>query len=298
MNHISPSRLFPAKKALAIILAIALSVPSTAVYANGFIPTMVSANVLWLAALAPIVAIEGWLMNRWAWEKPYKSALIGNILSMLAALPLGLLFSKAGMYLGTIDWKTTFPYVSDSARNIIVQSLVYGELPLPFNQHEWTWAGVSLAALIFIGLCWSFTFVIEGGYYSRKNPTRPRIEILRRTALANTASYYFLIAIWMPYLFHSYNLQRIICDSNFEENTAIKALINSHVFNQEAAKLPSSTRLAFLPGSTTIHNKPSVDCRATIRVSIDEGGHFNFLKEFLVVGRNGMDLSVSPTLQQ
>jgi hypothetical protein len=80
-------------------LAVALASTSTSAFANAFIPTMISANVVWLFVLAPIVAIEGWLMARWEWERPYKSALNGNLVSMLAALPFGVLLSMAGGYL-------------------------------------------------------------------------------------------------------------------------------------------------------------------------------------------------------
>jgi hypothetical protein len=186
-------------------LAVALASTSVSAFANAFIPTMISANVVWLFVLAPIVAIEGRLMARWAWERPYKTALNGNLVSMLAALPFGVLLSMAGGYLASAESKSTFPYLSDSARFFLAQALFYGDPPVPSYGFivVWSMAGIFFAALIFIGFCWLLTFAVEGYYYSRKNPSRPRIEIFRRTALANVASYCFLIVLWLPYSYYS-----------------------------------------------------------------------------------------------
>lgn len=188
-----------------IILAVALASTPASALANAFIPTMISANVVWLFVLAPIVAIEGWFMDRWEWEKPYKCALNGNLVSMAAALPLGILLSMAGGYLSSADSKSAFPYLSDSVRFFLAQALFYGDTPVPSYGFivGGSKAGIFFAALIFIGLCWLLTFVVEGYYYARKNPSRPRIEIFRRTALANVASYSFLIALWLPYSYYS-----------------------------------------------------------------------------------------------
>jgi hypothetical protein len=100
-------------------------------------------------------------------------------------------------YLASADSKSTFPYLSDSVRFFLAKALFYGDTPVPSYGFivGWSMAGIFSAALIFIGLCWLLTFVVEGYFYARKNPSRPRMEIFRRTALANVASYCFLIAL-------------------------------------------------------------------------------------------------------
>lgn len=186
------------------MLAVALASASACALANGFIPTMISANVVWFLALAPIVAIEGWFMAGWEWERPYRYALMGNLVSMAAALPFGILLSLAGGYLASADAKAAFPYLADSTRFFLAQALLYGDTPVPSRGFiaDSGMAGIFLAALIFIGFCWLLTFAVEGYYYARKNPSRPRLEVFRRTALANVASYCFLLALWLPYSFY------------------------------------------------------------------------------------------------
>ena len=186
-------------------LASALALVSASACADAFIPTMISANVIWLLVLAPVVMIEGWLMARWKWVEPYKTAINGNLLSMLAALPFGVLLSLGGGYLVSVDAKTTFSFLSDSVRFFLAQALFYGDTPVPSYGFvvAFSSAGIFLAALIFIGLCWLLTFAVEGYYYSRRNPSRPRKEIFRGTALANLASYCFLVALWLPYSYLS-----------------------------------------------------------------------------------------------
>lgn len=186
-------------------LVAALGLFSTSACANAFIPTMISANVVWMLVLAPVVVIEGWLMARWKWAKPYKTAFSGNLLSMLAALPVGVLLSLGGAYLAGADAKSTLSFLPDTVRFFLAQVLFYGDTPVPsygfagaFNS-----AGVFLAALIFIGLCWLLTFVIEGSYYLRKNPSFSRKEIFLGAALANVASYFFLVSLWLPYSYYA-----------------------------------------------------------------------------------------------
>ena len=200
-------------------LAIVLTSLSTVACANAFIPTMLSANVVWLFVLATVVLIEGWFMARWKWSEPYKHALGGNVLSMLAALPFGVLLSMAGRYLVSAEAESAFPYLSGPVRFFLAQALFYGQMPAPSYGFivGWSKAGIFLAALIFIGLCWMLTFAVEGYYYSRKNPSRPRKEIFLRTAVANIASYCFLIALWLPYSYYSasssQNFEREVCAS-------------------------------------------------------------------------------------
>jgi hypothetical protein len=186
-------------------LVATLGLFSTSACANAFIPTMISANVVWMLVLAPVVVIEGWLMARWKWARPYKTAFGGNLLSMLAALPVGVLLSLAGAYLTDADARSTLSFLPDTVRFFLAQVLFYGDTPVPSYGFvgSFSSAGVFLAALIFIGLCWLLTFVIEGSYYLRKNPSFSRKEIFLGAALANVASYCFLVSLWLPYSYYA-----------------------------------------------------------------------------------------------
>jgi hypothetical protein len=173
--------------------------------ADAFIPTMISANVLWVLALPLVVAIEGWLMVQWKWQRPYKNALKGNLWSMLAALPVGVGLSMVGAYLGGRDAQTTFAFLPESARRLLAQTFLYGRLPAPsygfidgFGK-----AGIFLAALLFVGICWLLTFAVEGHYYGTKNPSLTRRHVYGRTAFANLLSYGALLLLWIPYSYHS-----------------------------------------------------------------------------------------------
>lgn len=188
-----------------ILLGLVLATASALAYANAFIPTMISANVLWALILPVVVFVEGRLMARWEWNNPYKTALRGNLLSMLAALPFGILLSLTGHYLTTSDAKTTLSVLSAPVRFFLAQAFFYGEPDGPSYGYivGFSFANILLAALIFIGLCWLVTFVVEGHYYSKKNPLRTKREIFRRTALANVASYCILILLWLPYSYYA-----------------------------------------------------------------------------------------------
>lgn len=183
-------------------LGLALVAPSAS--ANAFIPTMISANVLWLFVLPLVVAIEGWLMNKWNWLQPYKNSLIGNLLSMLAALPLGFLLSMLGYYFASGGAKTDIPALSDATRFFLAQVFLYGNTPAPtYGFAGYTGAGYFLAALLFMGVCWLATIFVEGNFYVRKNPSQHKREVYVRTGLANLASYAVLTALWLPFSYIS-----------------------------------------------------------------------------------------------
>ena len=173
---------------------------STKAYANAFIPTMVSANAVWLLVLPLVVAVEGSLMAYWKWEKPYKYALFGNLWSMLAALPVGFGLSILGNYISK-DIAT-----ADSARHLLAQTLLYGQVSTPsygYISGGSSNGGIILAALLFIGICWVLTFVVEALYYRKKNPNLSKANVYRRTAMVNIASYCLLIALWLPYSYQA-----------------------------------------------------------------------------------------------
>ncbi len=178
---------------------------SSLAFADAFIPTMIEANVMWVFVLPLVVAVEGRMLVGRGWQDPYKVALKGNLLSMLAALPLGIFLSVIGGYFGTKSAGISLDFLPESVRFFLAQAFLYGHLPAPsygfidgFQE-----SGIYLAALVFIGICWCATFVIEGRYYMRKNPSLPKRDVLRLTALMNVASYGILMALWFPYSVYS-----------------------------------------------------------------------------------------------
>jgi hypothetical protein len=191
------------KKYLVFYVAVFLIFVSKLAYADAFIPTMISANVLWIVVLPLVVLVEGWFMARWKWEKPYKNSLFGNLWSMLAALPLGIGLSILGGYIR--DAQTTFAFIPESARYLLASTFLYGQISAPsydFIDDGFGYAGIALAALFFIGVCWLLTLGVEGYYYVKKNPLLPRGKVYGLTALVNIISYSLLLALWIPYSYH------------------------------------------------------------------------------------------------
>jgi hypothetical protein len=187
-------------------LACFLAIMPTAALANAFVPTMISANVMWVVAFPVIVFLEGWMMARWKWRSPYLNSFIANLLSAIAALPIGVGLSIAGGFISRDQsWVTSF--LSGSARHFLAQLFSYGQLPTPYDEawlHQasptgFQMVGVPLAAILFIGICWCLTFAVEGWYYTKRNRTLPRSHIYRGTAVANLASYFVLMVVWLPY---------------------------------------------------------------------------------------------------
>lgn len=85
--------------------------------------------------------------------------------------------------------------------------------------------------------------------------------------------------------------ENLPCNKSFDEKTAIAALVGSSAFKREAAKMSTRTKFAFLPNSITI-DKSDFACRAAVRVSVDEGDHFSFFREYIVFGKQNMGFSV------
>jgi hypothetical protein len=177
-------------------------------WADAFIPTMLSANILWILALPIVVMIEGWFMAKRQWHSPYRTALIGNILSMIAALPFGVLLSL----LGDVVAKSQF--LPDTLRNVLAQILIYGQLPTPTYgfigaNHYMGMSGVYLAATGFIGLCWAFSILVEGFYYGKKNPSIAKSTVYKVTTQSHLVSYALLLFLWLPYSFYSAKSQEL-----------------------------------------------------------------------------------------
>lgn len=163
---------------------------SDAAQADAFVPTMISANILWFFVLPVIVALEGWLMARQKWQEPYWTALKGNLWSMAAALPLQVVLSILGGYVAERDTLAFIPY---NIRFFLAQVLLYGQA---YDARD-----IFLAPIIFIGICWAFSVAVEGYYYSLRNPLLPRKKVYRTTVIVHIISYLLLLALWLPYLY-------------------------------------------------------------------------------------------------
>jgi len=191
-----------------------------AAHADGFLPTMISANILWLLALPIVVALEGRMMKRWGWTAPYKNSFWANLWSMVAAVPIGFFLSYAGAYLGSKAGQAALSFIPTSVMFHLAQVFLYGNLPAPsygYINGFGGMAGIPLAGLVFIGICWLLTFGIEGHYYRTRNPLISKSAIYRGAALSNLASYILLLTMWLPYSYMSAvsgeAMERRICQS-------------------------------------------------------------------------------------
>lgn len=201
-----------------IYLVLFAAMPMVA-HANGFLPTMITANILWLLALPLVVALEGWMMKRWGWAAPYKNSFWANFWSMVAAIPIGFVLSYVGVYLGSKAGQAALSFIPNSVTFSLAQVFLYGELPAPsygYINGLGGMAGIPLAGLVFIGICWLLTFGIEGRYYRTRNPSVAKSVIYRGAALSNLASYSVLLAMWLPYSYLSAvsgeAMERRICE--------------------------------------------------------------------------------------
>jgi hypothetical protein len=177
-------------------------------HADAFIPSLISANILWALALPVVVGLEGFLIERSGWQSPYKTSLIANLLSMAAALPLGVIITLAAAALGNIR--------ADGIQAVVMGALVYGGVPVPSYGYlgRQEYASLLLAALVFMGLCWLATWAVEGWYFAKRNPNIRKREIYSRTAKINLASYTLLLALWLPYsLYSAYEGEEWVKDS-------------------------------------------------------------------------------------
>lgn len=190
-------------------------------HADGFLPTMISANILWLLALPLVVALEGWMMKRWGWTAPYKNSFWANLWSMVAAIPIGFFLSYVGAYLGSKDGQAALSFIPTSVTFNLAQVFLYGNLPAPsygYINGLGGIAGIPLAGLVFIGICWLLTFGVEGRYYRVRNPLVSKAAIYRGAALSNLASYSLLLTMWLPYSYMSAvsgeAMERRLCQSS------------------------------------------------------------------------------------
>ena len=198
MSH--PLKLRPLALGLFLLASTGLA------HANGFLPTMISANILWFLALPLVVFMEGWLLRRWGWTSPFKASFWANVLSMVAALPVGVGLSLLGAWLVPMRGNGVLleAGASRQVEFIVGQVLLYGQVSAPafgFTGGASPMAQVALAALGFMALCWALTVVVEGWYLGRKNPSMGRRVLARKVALMHLISYSALAALWLPYAY-------------------------------------------------------------------------------------------------
>ncbi len=177
-----------------------------AAHANGFMPTMIFANVLWLVVLPVVSVLEGAMMKRWGWQAPYKNSFWANFWSMIAAIPVGLTLSYIGGYLVSPNGKTSLDFIPEKVSGVLAGVFLYGHLPAPSYGHITSYGGManlSLAGLAFIGICWILTFVVEAHYHRVRNPSIAGSVIHRGVAVSNLVSYGLLLLMWLPYSYFS-----------------------------------------------------------------------------------------------
>jgi hypothetical protein len=175
-------------------------------HANGFMPTMIVANVLWLVVLPVVSVLEGAMMKRWGWQAPYKNSFWANFWSMIAAIPVGLALSYIGGYLVSFNGKASLDFIPETVSRTLAGIFLYGHLPAPsygYITSHGGMASLSLAGLAFIGICWALTFAVEAYYHRVRNPSMARSVIYRGVAVANLVSYSLLLLMWLPYSYFS-----------------------------------------------------------------------------------------------
>jgi hypothetical protein len=171
--------------------------------ANGFLPTMITSGVVWLLVLPLVVVTEAWFLRRWGWQDAAWTAVCANLLSTVAALPLGLALSGLGAWLVPLGGGGPLREVglSAEATSVVGQVLLYGQAPAPsfgFVGGPSTVAATLLATLGFMAVCGLFTVVVEGLYLRRKNPSLGRRALVRQVVRMHLASYGLLAALWLP----------------------------------------------------------------------------------------------------
>lgn len=189
---------------------------SFAAHANGFMPTMIFANVLWLIVLPVVSVLEGAMMKRWGWQAPYKNSFWANFWSLLAAIPVGLVLSYIGSYLVSSSGQASLGFVPPAIRGALAGIFLYGHLPAPSYGYVTSYGmgSLSLAGIAFIGICWVLTFAVEARYLRVRNPSVPPTSIYRGVAVSNLASYSLLLVLWLPHSYFS-----AMADESMERST-------------------------------------------------------------------------------
>jgi len=198
--------------------------PATA-WANAFLPTIISANVLWALTLPLVVSVEGLLLRRWGWQSPFKVSLKANLLSMFVALPFGLALSFLGGWLTPMRGPGRLQAwgMGEEAARFLGQVLLYGHPNAPafgFAGGSSMMAEVTLAALCFMGLCWLLTITIEGWYLAKKSPVQPRKMLVRRVLGMHLLSYAILAVLWLPYAYKGAKAEEVSMVRHCSEPTS------------------------------------------------------------------------------
>ncbi len=196
--------MLPMNKRQIISIVALLIVPFA--HANGFMPTMIIANVFWLVVLPIVSILEGTMIKRWGWKAPYRNSFWANFWSMIAAIPVGLALSYIGAYLVSDSGQTNADFIPEMVRRALAGVFLYGNLPAPSYGYVTSYGGMaslSLAGLAFIGICWVLTFGVESRYHRVRNPSIASASIYRGVAVSNLASYCLLLLMWLPYSYFS-----------------------------------------------------------------------------------------------
>lgn len=160
-------------------------------------------------------------MSYWGWKNPYKNSAKANLLSMLIAIPLGIIVCIIGSIILNLEEKYLRALPSDVSFQL-AQIFLFGQIStynFGFAIEEWmTNDGVVLAAVLYMGICLAFTIWVEGNYHARKNPEIGRKNIFMRTTIIHFCSYMVLLMAWLPYSYYSAKNKedalKVLCSKN------------------------------------------------------------------------------------
>ncbi len=173
---------------------------SSGCLANGFLPVMVSANVLWLFLLPTVVLIEGFFLKRWGWAKPYKSSLLANLVSTVVGIPLGFFLNMLGIAFGK-EHSFDYPDINIDSTYWVDQIFVVGKPDLPSLFPAFGDPFYSLfyaGAIIFIVCYLPVTILVEGWYLKKHVHGIDRKEFWKKITSVHIVSYLFLASLWFP----------------------------------------------------------------------------------------------------
>lgn len=166
------------------------------------------------------------------WISPYRTAFISNLWSMLASLPIGFLLSWMGSMIEKLT--SSDPSLRSQLTFDLAQVFYFGQLRGPDFGFvvSGTNSGIGLAALVFIGICWSVTVGVEGRYYQHINPKISRRQAIRAAVFFNVVTYCVLLVMWLPYSYYEVKSEeefyKKVCSSSSSDSMHCDYIFNKY----------------------------------------------------------------------